>query len=95
MAKLALPDGRGIELFQLIDPPYERRQPELQYWVSGTFHICITALNTDETLRRVIALGGRQISEIWPQVADPTKSRTVYSTDPWGTVIELRTQLFA
>jgi hypothetical protein len=63
MAKLALPDGRGIELFQLIDPPYERRQPDLQYWESGTFHLCITA-GIDEKLRRVIALGSRQISEI-------------------------------
>jgi catechol 2,3-dioxygenase-like lactoylglutathione lyase family enzyme len=95
MAQLAAPDGVGIELFQLIDPPHEHRQPELEYWKSGTFHFCMTALNIDETLSRIIALGGRQISRIWPRVsADPTKSRMVYCTDPWGTVIELRTHPF-
>jgi predicted enzyme related to lactoylglutathione lyase len=92
MAQLALPDGVGIELFQLIDPPHEHRQPELEYWKSGTFHFCMTALNTEETLKRIIALGGRQICRIWPEgfSADPN-ARMVYCTDPWGTVIELHT----
>ena len=32
LAHLVAPDGVGIELFQLIDPPYERRNSELEYW---------------------------------------------------------------
>ena len=52
LAHLVAPDGVGIELFQLIDPPYERRDPELEYWKSGTFHFCMTARNIDETLNR-------------------------------------------
>jgi len=94
MAHLAAPDGVGIELFQLIDPPHERRNPELEYWKSATFHFCMTAPNIDQTLKRIIALRGRQISRSWPRdSADPTK-RMVYCTDPWGTVIELYTHPF-
>jgi catechol 2,3-dioxygenase-like lactoylglutathione lyase family enzyme len=35
-------NGIGIELFQLLDPPHERRDPSLEYWKSGFFHICVT-----------------------------------------------------
>ena len=62
MAHLAAPDGVGIELFQLIDPPHERRNPELEYWKNGTFHFCMTTPNIDQTLKRIITLNDRQIS---------------------------------
>src|SRR5262245_48085655 len=70
MAHLATNDGVGVELFQLIDPPHERRQPELEYWKSGTFHFCMTAKDIDETVRRILEFGGRQISRSWPR--DPS-----------------------
>src|SRR6516162_9190543 len=35
-------NGVGIELFQLLDPPHERRDPPLEDWKSGFFHICVT-----------------------------------------------------
>ena len=35
-------NGIGIELFQLLDPPHEKREPSLEYWKSGFFHICVT-----------------------------------------------------
>jgi Glyoxalase/Bleomycin resistance protein/Dioxygenase superfamily len=35
-------NGIGLELFQLLDPPHERREPSLEYWKSGFFHICVT-----------------------------------------------------
>ncbi len=95
MANLVTIDGIGFELFQLIDPPHERREPALEYWKSGTFHFCLTAPDFDATLKRILDLGGKQISQIWQrEPRDPSK-RMVYCSDPWGTVIELYTHSFA
>ena len=94
MAHLAAPDGVGIELFQLIDPPHERRDPELEYWKSGTFHFCMTAHDIEATLKRILALGGQQISRSWPRDPNDPSKRMVYCLDPWGTVIELYTHRF-
>ncbi len=94
IAHLATPDGVGLELFQLIDPPHERRDPDLEYWKSGAFHFCMTASDLDATLERVLRLGGRQISRSWQRVPDDPSKRMVYCTDPWGSVIELYTHPF-
>ncbi len=89
MAHMTTADGVGIELFQLIDPPHERREPTLEYWKSGVFHIALTTDDIATTARRVVEHGGRQRSAIWHnQPPHPTK-RMVYLEDPWGTIIEL------
>ena len=94
MANLATIDGFGFELFQLLDPPHEPRDPPLEYWKSGTFHFCLTAPNIDATLQRILDLGGRQISRSWQRDPNDASKRMVYCTDPWGTVIELYTHSF-
>ena len=94
MAHLATPDDVGIELFQLIDPPHERREPELEYWKSGTFHFCLTAPDIDATLANILRHGGKQLSRSWPRHPDDPAKRMVYCLDPWGTVIELYTHSF-
>ena len=95
VAKLIMSDGVGIELFELLDPPHEAREPKLEYWKSGTFHFCVTALDFDESLQRIVELGGRQTSRCWQQdPCDPNK-RMVYCADPWGTEIELYSHPFA
>lgn len=89
MAHMATADGVGIELFQLIDPPHERREPALEYWKSGVFHVALTTDDIATTARRVVEHGGRQRSAVWHnQPPHPTK-RMVYLEDPWGTIIEL------
>lgn len=95
IAHLVTADGIGLELFQLLDPPHERRDPALEYWKSGTFHICLTATDLDATVDRITAGGGHSISKSWRRdPSDPSK-RMIYCTDPWGTVIELYTHSFA
>src|SRR5260370_4317434 len=34
-------NGIGLELFQLLDPPHERREPSLGYWERGVFYIFV------------------------------------------------------
>ncbi|MDE0733992.1 MAG: VOC family protein [Gammaproteobacteria bacterium] len=94
MANLVTIDGIGLEIFQLIDPPYETRIPALEYWKSGTFHICMTAPDFDATLQKILDLGGKQISQSWQRDPNDESKRMVYCTDPWGTVIELYTHSF-
>ena len=89
MAHMATADGVGIELFQLLDPPHERREPALEFWKSGPFHVCLTAEDVAGVTRRVVESGGRQRSKVWlNRPPHPTK-RMVYLEDPWGTIIEL------
>jgi hypothetical protein len=58
-------NGIGIELFQLLDPPHERREPSLEYWKSGFF----ISASPSPTLRNspggIASSGGRQRSKIW------------------------------
>lgn len=94
LAHMATGDGVGIELFQLVDPPHEPRDPPLEYWKSGVFHICFTAPDLDATLQKLLAAGGKQISQSWGRDTNNPEKRMVYCTDPWGTIIELYTQPF-
>ena len=89
MAHMATGDGVGIELFQLLDPPHERREQALEFWKSGTFHLCLTAEDVEGTARRVVENGGRQRSRVWPNRRPDPARRMVYLEDPWGTIIEL------
>ena len=89
MAHMATGDGVGIELFQLLDPPHERREQPLEFWKSGTFHLCLTAEDLEGVTRRVVENGGRQRSRVWPNRPPDPARRMVYLEDPWGTIIEL------
>lgn len=91
MAHLATIDEVGIELFQLIDPPHEPREPQLEYWKSGVFHISFTAAALDDKLAALIAAGGVQLSRIWINDDADVSKKMVYCADPWGTIIELYT----
>lgn len=95
MAHMATGDGVGIELFQLIDPPHERRDPTLQYWRSGVFHFCVTVDDIEAATARLIEHGGRQRSKIWLNAPPDPRRKTVYCEDPWGTIIELYTHRYA
>ena len=89
MAHLVAANGIGIELFQLIDPPYVRREPPLEYWKSGLFHFSMTVDDIEETLAALTAAGGSVLSKIWINDPEDPFKRMVYCADPWGTIIEL------
>lgn len=88
-AHLVSANGIGIELFELIDPPHERRKPALQFWTNGFFHICITDPDVEGVVSRIIETGGRQLSKIWRIHPDEATHRMCYCEDPFGNVIEI------
>jgi hypothetical protein len=63
-AHMVTANGFGIELFQLLDPPHERRERSLEYWKNGFFHICVTDPNIEELASRIASSGGRQRSKV-------------------------------
>jgi catechol 2,3-dioxygenase-like lactoylglutathione lyase family enzyme len=88
-AHLVAINGVGIELFQLSDPPHERRIPSLQFWTNGFFHICVTDPDVDKIVSRIAKTGGRQLSKIWRIHPDVETHRMCYCEDPFGNIIEI------
>lgn len=88
-AHLTTANGVGVELFQLIDPPHERRPDEVEYWRSGIFHFCVTCEDVAELVARIRQAGGEQLSEIWPERGGEKGYFMCYCRDPFGCVIEV------
>lgn len=88
-AHLSSANGIGFELFELIDPPHERRPDEVEYWRSGLFHFCVTCEDVAGLVERIKSAGGEQISEIWPERNGEDGYYMCYCRDPFGCVIEV------
>jgi catechol 2,3-dioxygenase-like lactoylglutathione lyase family enzyme len=88
-AHLSSINGIGIELFQSIEPPHERREDAVEFWKSGVFHICVTHPNVEELADRIVASGGSRLSAIWNERGGDPSYRMCYCRDPFGTVIEI------
>src|SRR6201982_679858 len=91
LAHMVSINGVGIELFQLLDPPHERREPSLEYWKSGFFHICVTDPDIEGLAARIASSGGRQRSKIWRNDSTTDQYRLCYCEDPFGNIIEIYT----
>lgn len=87
-AHLATANGTAVELFEFIDPPYQAREDNFEYWRGGIFHFCLVAPDLDEQVKRIVDNGGRQRSQIGRSFPD-RPYRAVYCEDPWGTIVEL------
>jgi len=90
-AHLVTPNGVGIEVFQLLDLPHERRERSLEYWKNGFFHICVTDPNIEELASRIASSGGRQRSKVWRIDSTTNDYRLCYCEDPFGNIIEIYT----
>ena len=88
-AHLSAGNGIGFELFQLVDPPHERREPPLEYWKSGFFHICVTDSDVEGLVVRISQSGGKQLSKIWKINPNSRFARMCYCEDPFGNIIEI------
>jgi catechol 2,3-dioxygenase-like lactoylglutathione lyase family enzyme len=88
-AHLLSGNGIGVELFQLLDPPHQRRSPSIQFWTNGFFHICITDSDVEAIVTRIAQTGGRQLSKIWRIYPDDPLYLMCYCEDPIGNVIEI------
>lgn len=93
-AHMVTADGIGIEFFQLIDPPHERRKDEIEFWRNGIFHFCITDPEIEDAVRRITEAGGKQLSRIWLERPPSPNHKMVYCADPFGTVIEIYTHSY-
>jgi catechol 2,3-dioxygenase-like lactoylglutathione lyase family enzyme len=91
---MAAANGFGLELFQLLDPPHERRERSLEYWKSGFFHICVTDPNIEELASRIASSGGRQRSKVWRIDSTTNDYRLCYCEDPFGNIIEIYTHSY-
>lgn len=94
MSHLVTPDGIGVELFQLIDRPHQKRDPPLEYWKNGVLHFGITDLDIEARLATIIRNGGRQLSAVWLNRPPNSERKMVYCADPWGTIIEIYTHSY-
>lgn len=87
-------NGVGLELFQSIDPAYEKPPNAIEFWKAGYFHICVTVPDIDQVLDRILASGGKQLSKVWQDRANRPDYRMVYCRDPFANVIEIATHSY-
>jgi catechol-2,3-dioxygenase len=81
-------NGVGIELFQFLDPPSERRSKNFEYWKTGFFHLAITDPHLERLAERIAASGGKKRTEVLELVSGSGK-RICFCEDPFGNVIEI------
>jgi catechol 2,3-dioxygenase-like lactoylglutathione lyase family enzyme len=94
IAHLSTGGGCGLELFEPIDPPFEKPASDVEYWRGGPFHFCVTDPDIEGLVARITASGGRQLSEIWDDRPPTGTMKMVYCQDPFGTLIEIHTHSY-
>ena len=93
IAHLSTGGGCGLELFEPIDPPFERPEEDVEFWRAGPFHFCVMDPDIEGLIARIAATGGRQLSKIWDD-RPPSNMRMAYCQDPFGTLIEIHTHSY-
>jgi catechol 2,3-dioxygenase-like lactoylglutathione lyase family enzyme len=94
IAHLSTSGSVGLELFQSVDPPHERRHDDVEFFKSGTFHFCVVDPDIEGLAKKIVATGGRQLSRIWDDRPPLGMYRMVYCQDPFGTLIEIHTHSY-
>jgi catechol 2,3-dioxygenase-like lactoylglutathione lyase family enzyme len=89
MAHMTTANGIGIELFQLLHPPHERRPVSLEFWKNGYFHICLTDPDVPGAVARIVKNGGNQLSDIWQVEPGFPDYKICYCEDIFGNILEI------
>lgn len=82
----------GFEIFEFIEPRHGvAGTEEFDYTRAGVFHICVTVVDVEDAVQRVINMGGKQVGEMVELGEDyhGDMRRASYVKDPWGTVVEV------
>jgi catechol 2,3-dioxygenase-like lactoylglutathione lyase family enzyme len=87
-AQLSMANGVGIELFEFVEPPTERRADPLEFWRTGVFHLCVREPDVAGLARRIAATGGRMRTPVHQSFAGEPY-RWCYCEDPFGTIVEI------
>ena len=64
MAHLATANGTAVELFEFVDPPYERPENNFDYCRGGAFHFAVVDPDVEGLVERIVATGGRRRSKV-------------------------------
>lgn len=88
---MATSNGVALELFEFIKPKAERRTGRLEYWKTGAWHLCLIDPEVDLLVERIVANGGRRLTETLAPWGDPSKSLALCE-DPFGNVLEIYSQ---
>lgn len=89
IAHMSTANGVGLELFEPVDPPFERRSDTIEFWRGGFFHICVTDPDVEGLVARIVETGGKQLSDFWPERPPLTEFRMCYCADPFDNVVEV------
>ncbi|NVO32257.1 VOC family protein [Hymenobacter lapidiphilus] len=90
VAQVAMGNGIGLEMFQFLDPATPAASPiEELYYKPGPWHLAFTHPDVEGLLARILAAGGRPISQVWSPIQDQDQFKLVYCYDPFGNVLEL------
>ncbi len=96
-AHLLCGNSVGIELFQFIDPPTRgpRTPEEPVPWLDrGPWHLCVTHPDVSAMVDHITEQGGTLLTA--PHEFVPGRPWTLaYTTDPWGTVLEVMSHSYA
>ena len=88
VAHLASANGVTVELFEFVQPSYEKPVDSFAYWRGGIFHFAVVASDVEHLVDVIVENGGKQRSKIG-YLIEGKDLRAVYCEDPWGTVIEV------
>ncbi|MBV8862796.1 MAG: VOC family protein [Mycobacterium sp.] len=87
----------GIELFEFIDPPVagaRSLQKQALWRDRGLWHLCITHPDVETMADRIVNHGGTLLAAPY-QFVPGRPWMLAYTTDPWGTVLELMSHTYA
>lgn len=89
IAHMSTGNAVGLELFEPVDPPLEKKKKTIEYWRSGFFHICVTDPDVEDLVARIVESGGRQLSSFWQERPPLKEFRMCYCADPFDNVVEV------
>lgn len=81
-------NGIGFEVFEFVDPKYEKPQRTFEeggFTTGGPFHFAITAPDVGALAAKAVSNGGK---EICGPVDMGSGQQALYISDPWGNIIE-------
>ena len=87
IAHMSTSDKIGVEVFEWPDTVTPKNN--LEYRKSGVFHFAIQDPDIEETVKKIVAKGGRQRMPIRAYYPGEKPYRMVYVEDPFGNVFEL------
>lgn len=94
LAQLSSGNGTGIELFEFVEPAYERPKNNFEYWRGGVFHLCITDPDVEGLAQRIAAAGGKiRSNKVW-SLYEGKPHQLCFCEDPFGILIEIYSHSF-